>query len=106
MPGLPPGIADWTPDDDAWELYNLDEDWSQAHDLAAEHPDKLAQLKETFAIEAARNSVLPIGGGLWIPRLHPELRISPPYTRVELRPATSPACPSSAHPPSATSPTS
>ena len=42
-------------------------------------PDKLAQMKETFAIEAARNSVYPIGGGLWIPILHPELRISTPY---------------------------
>ena len=35
VPGLPPGIRDWTPDQDTWELYNLDEDWSQAHDLAA-----------------------------------------------------------------------
>ena len=42
-------------------------------------PEKLAQLKEQFAIEAARNSVFPIGGGLWIPVFHPELRISTPY---------------------------
>ena len=35
LPGLPPGIHDWTPDNDRWELYHLDEDWSQAHDLAA-----------------------------------------------------------------------
>ena len=79
VPGLPPGITDWTPDHDQWRLYNLDEDWSQANDLAAQMPDKLAQMKETFAIEAARNSVYPIGGGLWIPILHPELRISTPY---------------------------
>jgi arylsulfatase len=78
--GLPPGIQDWTPDDDTWELYDLTTDWSQARDVAADHPDRLAALKETFAIEAARNSALPIGGGLWIPLLHPELRISPPYT--------------------------
>ncbi len=78
VPGLPPGIADWTPDHDQWELYNLDEDWAQAHDLAADMPDKLAQLKETFAIEAARNSV-PVGGGLWTVVFHPELRISTPY---------------------------
>ena len=63
VPGLPAGIADWTPDQDVWELYNLDQDWSQAHDLADQMPDKLAQLKETFTIEAARNSVYPIGGG-------------------------------------------
>jgi hypothetical protein len=79
VPGLPPGIAEWTPDHDEWELYNLDEDWSQAHDLATEMPEKLAQLKEIFSIEAARNSVYPIGGGLWIPVFHPELRISSPY---------------------------
>ncbi len=79
IPGLPPGIADWTPDQDQWELYNLDEDWAQAHDLAAEMPGKLAQMKETFAIEAARNSVYPVGGGLWTVVYHPELRISTPY---------------------------
>ena len=32
-----------------------------------------------FAIEAARNSVYPVGGGLWVPVYHPELRISTPY---------------------------
>ena len=32
--GTPPGIRDWTPDNDTWELYNLDEDWTQANDLA------------------------------------------------------------------------
>lgn len=79
LPGLPPGIESWTPDRDAWELYHLDEDWTQANDLAAEHPGKLAQLREVFAIEAARNSVYPIGGGLWVPVYHPELRISTPY---------------------------
>jgi arylsulfatase len=78
-PGLPPGIHDWTPDQDTWELYHLDQDWTQAIDLAAEHPDKLAELKEVFAIEAARNSVYPIGGGLWVPVFHPELRVSTPY---------------------------
>ena len=41
LPGLPPGIQNWTPDNDRWELYHLDEDWSQAHDLAAKMPEKL-----------------------------------------------------------------
>jgi arylsulfatase len=84
VPGLPPGIRTWTPDDDPWELYDLDHDWSQAHDLAAEHPEKLAQLKELFAMEAGKNNVLPVGGGLWIVAVHPELRISPPYTEWEM----------------------
>jgi arylsulfatase A-like enzyme len=31
-------------DDDVWELYDSSTDWTQAHDLAAEHPDKLYEL--------------------------------------------------------------
>jgi arylsulfatase len=84
VPGLPPGIDTWTPDHDVWELYHLDEDWSQNRDLAAEHPEKLSQMKEMFAIEAARNQVLPIGGALWVVVYHPEQRITPPYTSWEL----------------------
>ena len=79
VPGNPPGIHEWTPDNDKWELYNLQEDWSQANDLADKMPEKVAQMKEMFAIEAARNNVLPVGGGLWVPVMHPELRISTPY---------------------------
>ena len=81
VPGLAAGIREWTPDKDVWELYNLDEDWSQGNDLAAKMPEKLAQMKDIFLIEAAKNKALPIGGGLWIPFLHPELRIAPAYTQ-------------------------
>ncbi|MDM0015805.1 arylsulfatase [Variovorax sp. J22P168] len=80
IPGLPPGIHDWTPDNDVWELYNLAEDWTQANDLAAKMPEKLAQLKDLFLIEATRNKVLPIGGGLWAVALHPEQRLGPTQT--------------------------
>lgn len=80
MRGLPPGIHDWIADKDTWELYHLGEDWSQASDLAAEMPGKFAELKELFLIEATKAGAFPIGGGLWIPMLHPELRPAPPYT--------------------------
>lgn len=80
LQGLPPGIQEWTPDNDTWELYNLDEDWTQANDLATEMPDKLAQLQDIFLIEATKNKALPIGGGLWVVAIHPEMRIAPPYT--------------------------
>jgi len=80
VPGLPPGIQTWTPDNDVWELYNLEEDWSQANDLASKMPEKLAQMKEIFLIEAAKNKALPIGGGLWVVALHPEMRVALPYT--------------------------
>ena len=78
-PGLPPGIKEWSPDNDTWELYNVDEDWSQANDLADKMPAKLEELKQTFLVEATKNNVLPIGGGLWTVALHPELRVVPPY---------------------------
>jgi hypothetical protein len=46
--------------DDVWELYDLDEDWSQAHDLAAEHPAMLRRLQDLFLIEAAKYQVFPL----------------------------------------------
>jgi arylsulfatase len=52
----------WDPEADRWELYDLTTDYSQAHDVAAEHPVKLAELKELFWQEAARNKVLPLMG--------------------------------------------
>ena len=39
-------------DDDVWELYDTSTDWTQAHDLAAEQPEKLAELQRLFLIEA------------------------------------------------------
>jgi len=59
---LAPGVYD--PENDTWELYNLSEDFSQARDLAAEMPEKLAEMKELFWAEAERNKVLPLLGGL------------------------------------------
>jgi arylsulfatase len=80
IPGLPEGILEWTPDKDKWELYNLNDDWSQANDLADRMPAEVAEKKDLFLIEFTRNSGLPIGGGLWVPVFHPELRAAPPYT--------------------------
>ncbi|PPJ00307.1 arylsulfatase [Nocardia nova] len=57
-----PGVYD--PAEDRWELYHLPDDFSQAHDLAAEHPDKVAELTELWWQEAERNRVLPLLGGL------------------------------------------
>ena len=46
--------------EDVWELYNVDEDFSQAKDLAAVNPEKLQELQALFMQEAERNHVLPI----------------------------------------------
>jgi arylsulfatase len=47
-------------DDDVWELYDTNKDWSQAHDLSKEMPDKLHDLQRLWIIEATRNGVLPM----------------------------------------------
>ena len=47
-------------DDDVWELYHLENDFSQGIDLAREHPDKLRQLQDLFMAEAATHNVLPL----------------------------------------------
>lgn len=48
------------PDKAKWELYKVDEDFSQANDVADKHPDKLRQLQDLWWVEAAMYSVLPL----------------------------------------------
>lgn len=50
-----PGIDKWTPEKDVWELYNIDEDYSQANDLAKKNPEKLKELKTLFMEESVAN---------------------------------------------------
>jgi arylsulfatase len=47
-------------DEDTWELYNIEEDFSQANDLAAKEPAKLRELQDMFWAEAAKYNVLPL----------------------------------------------
>jgi arylsulfatase A-like enzyme len=47
-------------DDDNWELYDTNTDWSQAHDLSKKMPDKLHHLQRLWLIEATRYNVLPL----------------------------------------------
>jgi arylsulfatase A-like enzyme len=47
-------------DRDRWELYDTSTDWSQARDLAAEHPERVAELQAIFAAEAGRHQVFPL----------------------------------------------
>jgi arylsulfatase len=62
-----PDISNWDPTQDKWELYDTRKDFSLMHDLAAENPKKLEQLKALFMRQAEENKVLPIGGGLFSP---------------------------------------
>ncbi len=59
-------------DDDVWELYDTNKDWSQSKDLAKENPQKLHELQRLWLIEAAKYSVLPLDDRR-IERLNPDL---------------------------------
>jgi hypothetical protein len=59
-------------DQDVWELYDNTTDWTQARDLAAEQPEKLAELKRLFLIEAAKYNALPLDDRM-VERVNPEL---------------------------------
>jgi arylsulfatase len=58
-------------DDDVWELYGPD-DWTQAHDLASEQPDKLAELQRLFILEASKYNVFPLDDRR-VERFNPDL---------------------------------
>ncbi len=58
-------------DDDVWELYGPD-DWTQAHNLAKEKPEKLHALQRLFLIEAVKHNVLPLDDRR-VERFNPDL---------------------------------
>jgi arylsulfatase len=51
-------------DHDRWALFNLDEDFSEAHDRAGQEPERLNRLIELWWAEAGRNQVLPLEDSL------------------------------------------
>ncbi|HUW03531.1 MAG TPA: arylsulfatase [Acidimicrobiales bacterium] len=50
-------------DEQRWELYDIEHDFAELHDLAGEHPDKLAELIELWWREAQAHHVLPMADG-------------------------------------------
>jgi arylsulfatase A-like enzyme len=59
-------------DDDVWELYDTTTDWAQAHNLAAEQPDRLHELQRLWLIEAVRHNVLPLDDRT-VERVNPDI---------------------------------
>ena len=59
-------VGEKTPafDDDVWELYDTNKDWSQANDLAKQMPEKLHELQRLWLMEATRYNVLPLDDDL------------------------------------------
>lgn len=46
--------------EDQWELYHLDEDFSESRNLASEEPSRLREMIDLWWLEAGRNGVLPL----------------------------------------------
>jgi len=53
------------PDSEIWELYHLDVDFSEIHDLAHEQPERLAKMKTLWLQEAQAHQVLPLDDREW-----------------------------------------
>ena len=88
-------------DTEQWELYDLSVDWSECDDLAAQRPEKLAELIELWWSEAERNGVLPLDDswvGMFSPRLddrsphpvHRRYRYRPPMSPIAVATAAAP----------------
>jgi arylsulfatase A-like enzyme len=75
-----PWLMDAPPfDEDIWELYGPD-DWTQAHNLAKENPEKLAELQRLWLIEAVKYNVVPLDDRS-VERLNPDLAGRPQLIR-------------------------
>ncbi|MEW4488937.1 arylsulfatase [Thalassoglobus sp. JC818] len=68
---FPPVVNGYT-----WELYNIDEDFSQSNDLAEKEPEKLQELTELFFVEGTKYQVFPLDNSI-LPRI---LTPRPSYT--------------------------
>jgi arylsulfatase A-like enzyme len=63
------------PDDFKWELYNINEDFSQANNLVLQHPEKLKELRDAFDVEARKYNVYPLDSS-FASRADPAIRPS------------------------------
>ena len=79
------GRGESTPDpfnDYDWELYNLNEDYSQSKNIAAENPEKLEELRAIFLAEAGQNKAFPLDDR-YVERADPANRPEPNRGRKE-----------------------
>jgi len=67
----PPLVPPWEmgkpsppPDAFKWELYNVNDDWTESNDLAQKEPGKLQQLQKLFTTEATKNNVFPLNNDI------------------------------------------
>jgi arylsulfatase A-like enzyme len=75
---------------DVWQLYHVEEDFSEARDLAAEHPDKVRALQALWLAEAEKYQVLPLDDRLASRIVSGKPAAAPPRSRYTLFPGTTP----------------
>lgn len=71
LPWETSGTADFA--NDTWELYYIEDDFSQSEDLAARYPERLRELQDQFLVEAAKHDVFPLDDR-FVERTDPSLR--------------------------------
>jgi arylsulfatase A-like enzyme len=81
LPWETSGTADFAKD--TWELYDIENDFSQSEDLAARYPETLGRLRDLFLVEAARYQVFPLDDR-FAERTDPSLRPGHFANRTEL----------------------
>ena len=86
-----PTIANWGHfDKDRWELFHVDEDRSECHDLSAQHSDRLEELKQLWYHEAGRYNGFPLEDRSPVEVLTtPRPQLAPPRDRYIYFPGSS-----------------
>jgi arylsulfatase len=76
--------------EDRWELYHVAVDPAEIHDLADQHPDRLADMVERWWAEARRNQVLPLDNRILHTLVNPKPDWRPPRLTATYFPGASP----------------
>jgi arylsulfatase A-like enzyme len=71
-----------------WELYHVDEDFAENHDVAEQHRDRLIELIGTWYVEAGKYDVLPIDGSGLARMVAEKPLVAPPRDRYTYRSGT------------------
>jgi arylsulfatase A-like enzyme len=71
-----------------WMLFNLNEDFSESTDVAAQNPAKLEQLKQEWFMQASKYHVFPVDGSFVLRQMTPRPQLSPPRSQYVYYPGT------------------
>jgi arylsulfatase A-like enzyme len=79
-----------TLDATGWELYHVDEDFAENHDVAADNRDRLIAMIATWYVEAGKYDVMPIDGSGLARMVAEKPLIALPRDSYTYRPGTQP----------------